>query len=103
MNRRRETQQSGNAGRGMMGAEMLLRVTAIAVLGLAGAGCANETTTPSRLGMAPQAMRLLPPGTARDTGVDDLKKTHASRVLSAIALEKVTGRKPDPQRLLELD
>lgn len=81
----------------------MFRVTAIAVAALAGAGCANETATPSRLGAAPEAMRLMPAGAVANTGVDDLKKTHASRVLSAIALEKVTGRKPDPQRLLELD
>ena len=35
---------------------------------------------------------------------DDLalrKKTFSDRVLTAIALERVTGRKPDPRRLLE--
>jgi hypothetical protein len=31
------------------------------------------------------------------------KKTLASKVLAAIALERVTGRKPDPARLSELN
>jgi hypothetical protein len=34
---------------------------------------------------------------------DPSKKTLASKVLSAIALERVTGRKPDPARLTELN
>ena len=34
---------------------------------------------------------------------DPSKKTMASKVLSAIALERVTGRKPDPARLNELN
>ncbi|MDX2257462.1 MAG: hypothetical protein NW205_00950 [Hyphomicrobiaceae bacterium] len=31
------------------------------------------------------------------------RKTFAGKVLTAIALERVTGRKPDPSRLSELD
>ncbi len=31
------------------------------------------------------------------------KKTLAAKVLAAIALERVTGRKPDPTRLTELN
>lgn len=31
------------------------------------------------------------------------KKTLAAKVLTAIALERVTGRKPDPTRLTELN
>lgn len=31
------------------------------------------------------------------------KKTLAAKVLAAIALERVTGRKPDPARLTELN
>ena len=31
------------------------------------------------------------------------KKTFSDRVLTAIALERVTGRKPDPRRLMDLD
>jgi hypothetical protein len=42
---------------------------------------------------------------AKSVTEDDLhrqeaaKKTHAGRVLGAIALERVTGRQPDPSRL----
>lgn len=31
------------------------------------------------------------------------RKTLASKMLTAIALERITGRKPDPSRLAELD
>jgi hypothetical protein len=44
-------------------------------------------------------------GVARavETGRDPSKKTLASKVLGAIALERVTGRKPDPSRLTQLN
>jgi hypothetical protein len=48
-------------------------------------------------------MQIMTPAQADEFRTPELKKTVASRVLSAIALEKVTGRKPDPKRLMELD
>jgi hypothetical protein len=76
---------------------------ATAIAAFACAACANDTSTPSGLGGAAGAMHLLPSAAAAEAKAPELRKTYASRVLSAIALEKVTGRKPDPQRLMELD
>ena len=58
------------------------------------AGCANNP--PISTGFAPPAL-------ANEVDPDPSKKTLASKVLSAIALERVTGRKPDPARLTELN
>jgi len=64
--------------------------------GLAGllAGCANNP---------PISTGFAPPAQATEADRDPSKKTLASKVLSAIALERVTGRKPDPARLTELN
>ena len=70
-----------------------MRAAAITVLvGALLAGCANNQ--PLSTGFAGQAQAA-----DRDPG----KKTMASKVLGAIALERVTGRKPDPARLSELN
>lgn len=58
------------------------------------AGCAGNQ--PLSTGFAGSAQ-------AGDVERDPGKKTMASKVLSAIALERVTGRKPDPSRLNELN
>jgi hypothetical protein len=59
------------------------------------AGCASSE---------PLSSSLAPPTTqAVEPMRDPAKKTLASKVLSAIALERVTGRKPDPARLVELN
>ena len=58
------------------------------------AGCANTD---------PLASGLAPPAQAAEPERDPSKQTMASKVLSAIALERVTGRKPDPARLNELN
>jgi hypothetical protein len=50
--------------------------------------------------LAPQAQAAEPDA---ELTRDPSKKTMASKVLSAIALERVTGRKPDPSRLTELN
>ena len=67
-----------------------------ALAALAGllAGCANN---------APISTGFAPPAQAIEADRDPSKKTLASKVLSAIALERVTGRKPDPARLTELN
>jgi hypothetical protein len=59
------------------------------------AGCASNPPSLST-GFAGAAQ-------AGDSERDPAKKTMASKVLSAIALERVTGRKPDPSRLNELN
>lgn len=81
-----------------------MRSVAIALLGLACAGCADGAA--GALGLKSGAMHLAGPGsaaTAEDADASPHQKTLASKVMSAIALEKVTGRKPDPGRLMQLD
>jgi hypothetical protein len=51
----------------------------------------------------PLASGLAGPVQAAEVDRDPGKKTLASKVLAAIALERVTGRKPDPARLSELN
>ncbi len=73
---------------------MALRA-AIAVMLMGGllGGCANSEPLASGLTSPAQAEPVRDPS----------KKTLASKVLSAIALERVTGRKPDPGRLIDLN
>ena len=75
---------------------MLLRAGAVILAGALLAGCANNT--PLSSGFAPPAQAA-----AAEPERDPSKKTLASKVLSAIALERVTGRKPNPARLTELN
>lgn len=77
---------------------MLLRGAILVVVGVLLAGCANNQ--PFSTGLAPPAQAAeAEPALDRDPS----RKTMASKVLSAIALERVTGRKPDPARLKELN
>jgi len=73
---------------------MALRGAIVILVGALLAGCANSE--PISSGLAPPAQAAAP---MSDPG----KKTLASKVLSAIALERVTGRKPDPARLVGLN
>jgi hypothetical protein len=74
-----------------MGKHMLARV----ICGLAGSlllsACVDSQRLRSNLG-----------GPAAGSAQEAKKQTLASRVLGAIALERVTKRKPDPARLNEL-
>ena len=72
---------------------MLLRGAMLVLAGALLAGCANSQ---------PFSTGLASPAQAAEADRDPSKKTMASKVLSAIALERVTGRKPDPARLNEL-
>lgn len=77
------------------------RSAAFVVAVLAASGCAQERGTAV---FGYQA--ALPPEVAEvDAEMEAQlhKKTLASKVLAAIALERVTGRKPDPSRLTELN
>lgn len=80
---------------------MKSRVLIAVLASLACAACANERA-PQVLGyqaqIAPKQTAALPAERQ-----PELKKTMASKVLAAIALERVTGRKPDPSRLAELN
>lgn len=82
---------------------MQFRVVIAASAALVCSACANDRA-PQVLGF--QAHAVAPQQTAsasRDAPLPPLKKTMASKVLAAIALERVTGRKPDPSRLAELN
>jgi hypothetical protein len=74
---------------------MLLRAAIVILAGANLAGCANS--------QPPLAVGFAGPAQAAEVDRDPNKKTLASKVLSAIALERVTGRKPDPSRLTELN
>jgi hypothetical protein len=69
---------------------MLVRGMMLILAGILLAGCSsNEPLSNSLAGSA----------RAAEAGRDPSKKTLASKVLGAIALERVTGRKTDPSRL----
>jgi hypothetical protein len=72
-----------------MSTRAILAIGASALL----AGCANSDRPPDNLGGPPAAI---------EAERNPAKQTLASKVLGAIAFERVTGRKPDPTRLNEL-
>jgi hypothetical protein len=77
----------------------------MAAVALTCAGCANEQQ-PSYLGMRANAFRTGGLGVVSPAGAasaEPAKKSLAAKMLTAIALEKVTGLKPDPARFAELD
>jgi hypothetical protein len=76
---------------------MLWRGGVVILAGALLAGCANNTQISTGFAPPAQAAQVTEPER------DPSKKTLASKVLSAIALERVTGRKPDPARLTELN
>ena len=69
----------------------------LSVLLLAGLTAACASDRPSHLGMSNLGAGEL----AAVAAVAPPAKTMSSRVLAAIALETVTGRRPDPGRLAE--
>ena len=73
---------------------MLIRAVAILALPLALSACANEVSTSQFLPTSAMAASAIEPPPA-----DMPKRTMSDRVLAAIALERVTGLKPDPSRL----
>jgi hypothetical protein len=76
---------------------MLVRGMALILACALLAGCSvNEPLSSGFAGAARAAE------TERDQR-DPSKKTLVSKVLGAIALERVTGRKPDPARLTQLN
>jgi hypothetical protein len=73
------------------------------------AGCANEQTGGQfaqgamHVGAAHAAVHKQPSQKEQDADLQRAaKQTVSSKMLSAIALERVTGRKPDPSRFAEL-
>jgi hypothetical protein len=72
---------------------MLARVILITAASMALAGCVDSERLRSNLGGPPAEAQSAP---------NPSKQTLASKVLGAIALERVTKRRPDPARLNEL-
>jgi hypothetical protein len=94
-------------GTKQLGGNVILRVGMITAAALTCAGCANERSETSIYYQS----GLLPSSPAPTTDADTeaaieshqaAKKTMGAKVLTAIALERVTGRRPDPARLAEL-
>jgi hypothetical protein len=71
---------------------MLARALLVLCTGLIVSACTQNDGLQRNLGAPPERVQ------ARDPR----KQTLASKVLAAIALERVTGRKPDPARLIQL-
>jgi hypothetical protein len=72
------------------------------VLAAAVAGCAGETPPISSLAPASALAITASPAAAAtvEPASQSYRKTMSDRVLAAIALERVTGMKPDPARLV---
>jgi hypothetical protein len=86
-----------------------IRILIVAGLALSSAACANQgPMQPMGLGFHGQINNAYAaPAPAGETArakaaLPDMKQTIGGKVLSAIALERVTGRKPDPRRFNEL-
>jgi hypothetical protein len=71
---------------------MFARALLVLATGLLVSACTQSDGLQSNLGAPPE----------RTEARDPRKQTLASKVLAAIALERVTGRKPDPARLNQL-
>jgi hypothetical protein len=83
---------------------MTTRKIAVVVMGLACAGCASESNTRVLGFQGSAAYSPITTATAAPAPASgEMKRTMASKVLAAMALERVTGRKPDPARLASLD
>ena len=91
-----------------MGVPMLCRMATGIGLALALGACANELpttaefTSTSALSVTTRDQIRAGAGTGEAPSRAEMpKKTMADRVLTAIALERVTGLKPDPSRLTQ--
>lgn len=99
---------------------MTIRFAVMAIAALSCAGCANQAVKPMGLGYHGQleqsaaasastighertADKKLPGDASTETQAQKMRQTLGGKVLSAIALERVTGRKPDPSRFNELN
>jgi hypothetical protein len=86
---------------------VILRVGVMAAAALTCAGCANEHPEASISYRAGLHASSSVSTTEADIdmafeGHQTAKKSMGAKVLTAIALERVTGRRPDPARLAEL-
>ena len=96
---------------------MKLHIAAAAAAALSCAACANQAPmqpmglgfhgqlgneTPAVTGNGAKIASEVIPDAAAPAAPGHMKQTLGGKVLSAIALERVTGRKPDPRRFKEL-
>ncbi len=88
---------------------MLVRACVVGLIPLLCAACANEPA-PRVMGFTATSAMVSPAradgapvtGSLRGEGLaTPARKTVGDKVLTAIALERVTGRKPDPARFVE--
>ena len=85
------------------GIVMIIRWAIVTAAALSCAACANQgQMQPMGLGFHGQINSYAAPAQAEKPALPKLKQTLGGKVLSAIALERVTGRKPDPRRFNEL-
>lgn len=78
---------------------MTVRIGVALVLAFALSGCRNEL---SGMKLGGPAYGPSPAQAQERFGIDRLpEKTMGDRILAAMALERVTGRKPDPSRFLD--
>jgi len=96
----------------MGGFLVILRFGLLLSLPLLCAGCAQEPSNPLAYYTNASAVitNALPQGYAEASSIEAAaetmqaaRKTLAAKVLAAIALERVTGAKPDPARFAELN
>ena len=82
---------------------MLTRTVIALALALAVAGCASEAPPIAGFGATSALSVTSPAAAAVPSAVPPVayRKTMSDRVLAAIALERVTGMKPDPARFAE--
>lgn len=88
---------------------VLIRMIVVCCVAVLCGACANERST-AALAVQPMSAANASPRVESAAGATErdiemrqaAKQTIAGKVLAAIALERVTGRKPDPQRLVEL-
>jgi hypothetical protein len=73
---------------------VLLRAMVLAGLGLSCAACAGDSQSNAGFAGSPVTSALAAPAPGQMP-----RKTMSDRVLAAMALERVTGLKPDPARL----
>ena len=82
---------------------MFVKIAILSTLVLSTVGCSNSNVIGGPAGLT--NANLQPVSTAKAADPIDIEtelstnKTLAGRMLTAIALERVTGRKPDPARL----
>lgn len=88
---------------------MIIRLAVVTAAALSCAACANPGPMQpmglgfhGQIGSAAAAARAAPAPAPQRIVTGDIKQTLGGKVLSAIALERVTGRKPDPSRFKEL-